>query len=165
MNKVIMARSELVGRPRKHNREQIACDIIEWAKKDDSINLNKFCAYCDPPISPRKLSEWSKESQEFRESVETAKAFLAFRREEWLTKDMLHVKGYDLSASAYDYFIKEEKRDQAEFEALLKSKETNQVSEDIIEQYQAVMEQIKQRQSEASARKIADSNIKRDNKS
>lgn len=104
------------GRPREHDRVQIAKDIVEWAKKEDSINLCKFCALYEPPIPPQKLTLWSKECNNFREAYDTAKMFLGFRREEWLNAEVLHVKAYDLNAQTYDYFLKEEKRQLAEFE-------------------------------------------------
>ena len=44
------------GAPRKHDRDQVARDLIEWAKKPDSINLCKFCAYYEPIIPPSKMS-------------------------------------------------------------------------------------------------------------
>lgn len=107
------------GRPREHNREKISKDLITWARKEDSINLCKFCALYDPIIPPKKLSEWAKEDDNFREAYESAKAFLGFRREEWLNAEVLHVKAYDLNAQTYDYFLKEEKQEQAKFESNL----------------------------------------------
>jgi len=115
----IEEQKNLGGRPRKHNREKIFEDLIEWAKKDDSININKFCALYDPPFPVVKLSEWARENPEFRVSYDTAKAFLAFRREEWLNSECLHVKAYDLNATVYDLALKEEKRDQTDYEASL----------------------------------------------
>ncbi len=97
------------GRPRVHDREQIAIDIIEWARRPDSINLCKFCALYDPIIPPTKLTLWAKEDNSFREAYESAKLFLGFRREEWLNQEHLHVKAYDLNAETYDHFLKEEK--------------------------------------------------------
>ena len=113
------------GRPRVHDRDQIALDIIEWARKPDSINLCKFCALYDPIIAPQKLTLWAKESDSFREAYESAKLFLGFRREEWLNAEALHVKGYDLNAETYDYFMKDEKRNKAEFESQLHAKENS----------------------------------------
>lgn len=100
----------MAGRPREHNREQIFHDVIEWARKDDSINLNKFCCLYNPPFPPKKLSEWSGEDEIFREAYDIAKAFIAFRREEKLNLGELHVKAYDLNAAAYDYFVREGKK-------------------------------------------------------
>ena len=155
--------STKVGRPREHDREQIAIDIIQWAKKVDSINLNKFCALYKPPFPPKKLSEWAKENDEFRESYEIAKAFLAFRREEKLNSEELHVKAYDLNAAAYDYFIKEEKMAQAQFEASLKTQTDSHIDEKIMENFDRTMKQLDSLQS--SARKIDESKSNNEQKS
>ncbi len=114
-----------LGRPREHDRDQIALDIVKWAAKDDSINLCKFCALYNPIIPPNKLTLWAKESESFRQAYESAKLFLGYRREEWLNQECLHVKAYDLNAETYDYFLKDEKRNKAEFESQLNIKENN----------------------------------------
>lgn len=119
-----------MGRPREHNRDQIAIDLIEWAKKSDSINLNKFCAYYDPIIPPSKIAQWAKEDEFFKDAYESAKAFLGFRREEMLNNQTLHVKSYDLNATTYDYFLKEERKEQAKYLADI-SKEGNLNKDDL----------------------------------
>jgi hypothetical protein len=111
------------GRPREYDREKIAKDLIEWAKKPDSINLNKFCCSQQPPLNPRRLTEFAGEHDYFLEAYETAKSYLAARREEKLTSNQLHVKAYDLNATTYDYFLKQEKRAQAQYESELKKQE------------------------------------------
>jgi len=113
------------GRPREHDRNQIANDLVEWAKLPDSINLNKFCAL--QSIAPSKITIWASECDMFRKAYELAKAYIAYRREEMLTADKLHVKAYDLNATTYDHFLKQEKREQAKFEASLE-KEVVQAS-------------------------------------
>jgi hypothetical protein len=110
-----------MGRPKEYDRDAIALALIEWAKQPDSINLNKFCALNGLP--PSYLTVWSKDSDNFSHAYEYAKTFIAFRREEMLTADQLHVKAYDLNATTYDYFLKEEKRKQAEFESNLRKQE------------------------------------------
>ena len=40
-----------MARPREHDRDKIASDLLEWAQKEDSINLNKFCAMNLLPFS------------------------------------------------------------------------------------------------------------------
>jgi len=144
------------GRPREHNREQIALDLVDWAKNSDSINLCKFCATRDPPLWPEKLSRWAKECEVFRQAYETAKAFLGFRREEMLSEQTLHVKAYDLNATTYDYFLAEEKRRQAEFEAKLAAQESNTLTENDIKRFDATMGMLSQLQS--SQRSVAESN-------
>jgi hypothetical protein len=99
----------MVGRPREHDRDQIAKDLIEWAKLESSINFNKFCCTREPPIPASKLLLWAKENDGFRTAYETAKAFLGCRREEWLSSERLHVKAYDLNATVYDLIAKDEK--------------------------------------------------------
>lgn len=151
------------GRPREHNREQIAKDLIEWARKEDSINLNAFCALYDPPIPPSKIYIFGSEDPEFRKSVEIAKAFLAARRESWLSKDWLHVKGYDINAATYDYFLKEEKRDQAKFESSLRKEEVKLVDEKTEKNFDKLMGMISDKQTQALNN--AESNINIDCKS
>jgi hypothetical protein len=148
-------------RPREHDRDQIAYDLIEWAKKDDSINLNKFCALNGIP--PSKLSLWSKEEDNFRQAYELAKSFIGFRREEKLNSEELHIKAYDLNAATYDYFLKEERRQQAEYVAGLKTQIDISVDEKIIENYKLMMNQLDKLQS--SARSMEDSNINSEQKS
>jgi hypothetical protein len=104
----------VMGRPQEFDRNKVAQELIEWAKKPDSINLCKFCALHDPIISPSYLSIWAKEDDNFSKAYDAAKLFLGFRREEWLSQETLHVKAYDLNAKTYDYFLKEEHQQQAQ---------------------------------------------------
>lgn len=149
-----------MARPREHDRDKIAKELLEWAEEETSLNLNKFCALNKLP--PSKLSEFAKEDKLFRESYELAKSHLACRREEYLTDGMLHVKAYDLSVAAYDYFVKEERRDQAQFEVGIKKQNDVNVTEDIKAMFNDTMNQLSSLQSE---RKIVESNINKDTKS
>lgn len=148
------------GRLREHNREQIAQELIEWAKKDDSINLNKFCAL--RLLAPSKISQWAKEDEFFRQAYETAKAYIGYRREEKLNSDELHVKAYDLNATVYDHFLKEERQNQAKYEADLKAQEQLPYSQDQVEKVDALMDLLAKTQS---ARKMAVKRVKTDHKS
>lgn len=120
----------VMGRPREHNREDIALELIEWAKREDSINFNKFCCTREPPIPATKLLLWAKEDDNFRMAYETAKAFLGFRREEWLSKEQLHVKAYDLNATVYDLIAKDEKIENMKMASDL-SKDTEKTKQNI----------------------------------
>ena len=111
------------GRPRERDRDQIAFELIEWAKQPDSINLNKFCCTREPPLAPSMITNWARECNQFKRAYETAKAFIGARREEKLSRNELHVKAYDLNAPTYDYYLKEEKREQLEFESNLRKQE------------------------------------------
>jgi hypothetical protein len=121
------------GRPRIHDRDQIALDMIEWAKLPDSINLNKFCCTREPPLAPSMITNWARECERFKRAYETAKAFLGARREEWLAEERLHVKAYDLNANTYDHFLKDERRAEKEYEASLKVEKSDQPTKIIFE--------------------------------
>lgn len=150
------------GRPREHDRKQIAIDIVEWAKQPDSINLCKFCAYYEPIIPPSKLSIWSKEDDDFRKAYECAKLFLGMRREEWLNQERLHVKAYDLNAETYDYFLKEERREKSKFENDLSKESQSKATDKQISQIDAIMSMMSKAQSLNASRNNAESNSKRD---
>ena len=113
----------VMGRPQEYDRKQVAVNLVEWEKKATSINLCGFCTTHDPLLPHVYLSRWAKDDEDFRLAYETAKAFLGNRREQMLNDDLLHVKAYDLNATTYDWFLKDEKRQQAEFESSLKEKE------------------------------------------
>lgn len=119
-----------IGRPREHDRDAIALELIEWSMKPDSINLNGFCCSRVPPLAPSKITQWALECDYFRQAYEAAKTFIAVRREERLSAGTLHVKAYDLNSSVYDHFLKDERRAQARFEASLKDEKTEESEED-----------------------------------
>lgn len=148
------------GRPREHDRKKLAGELVKWAQKPESINLNEFC--CIQMIPPSKIAQWAREEEDFRTAYELAKSFLGTRRELWLNQELLHTKAYDLNAAVYDYFLKEEKRDQAAFEVKLKAKEEEQVGEQAVTQFNAFMSQLDALQS---ARKIEESKTNSEQKS
>jgi hypothetical protein len=137
-----------MGRPRTFDRNKILADLLEWAKKPTSLNINEFCAWhVDPPIGPRKLSEWSKVDANFAESYDACKAFLAHRREVALTTGELHVKAYDICAPAYDYIIYEQQLNYEVFKSKLKQAEQFQVKEEDNKRFDAIMSQLSSLQS------------------
>ncbi len=153
----------ITGRPREHNRMQIARDLIEWARLEDSINLNKFVAlHVNPPMPVTNLSKWAKEDDEFRQAYETAKAFIAFRREEFTSNDMLHIKCFDIAVLAYDGVIREQRREEAKYDSDLRKEEAKTFSESDEKKFSALMNQISSLQSE---RKIANNKATSENKS
>lgn len=147
------------GRLREHNREKIAEDLIEWAQKEDSLNLNGFCA--NKLIAPSKLGLWAKEDEFFRIALEVSRAILGERRERFLTNDMLHVKAYDLNACVYDRFLKEERMEMAKYETLLKFVQEENQNPEVIDKFNSLMELMKQNQE----RKIEEINSKAEVKS
>jgi hypothetical protein len=152
-----------VARPRTHDREKIMLDMIDWAKKDTSLNVNEFCAwFCDPPTSPKRLSQWSKDDPLFEESYDACKSFLAHRRENALRTGELHVKAYDICAPAYDYVIYEQQMKLEAYKSKLKQEEQTTVKEEDKTRFDAIMSQLSSLQSASNQ---ATSNIKREDKS
>jgi hypothetical protein len=110
-------------RPRERDREDIAHQLLEWVKLPDSINLCGFCISLDPPISPSVLLRMLKDDAILSQAYEIAKATIGDRREKNLNAGKLHVKAYDLNAETYDGFMRDEKRNKAEFESNLRKQE------------------------------------------
>lgn len=150
------------GRPREHDRDAIAQELIEWAKLPDSLNLCGFCCTRESPLAPSKITEWARECPKFRLAYEQAKMFIANRREMKLSKGELHVKAYDLNAATYDYFLKEEKRAQLEFENSLKVEEQKAYTEEEEEKANSLISEMKQIRQ---ALNKADNSINADTKS
>lgn len=148
------------GRPREHDRDQVGSDLVEWAKLDDSLNLNKFCAIKEIP--PSNLSIWANQCDNFRKAYELAKCFIGYRREIKLTNNELHVKAYDLNASTYDYFLKEERRQQARFESELRNQENKPISTESLENLKLLHNQLESLRSDSNK---ATNNISSEDKS
>lgn len=133
------------GRLRKHDRDQIALDMIEWAQKEDSLNLNGFCGM--KLLAPSKISNWAKEDDFFRQAYEVTKGILGERRERLLGESKLHVKAYDLNACTYDHFLKENRMEMARFEALLKFAEDDNTPPELKQKVIELMELMQKNQS------------------
>lgn len=112
-----METKNIGGRPRIHDRDQIAKDMLEWALLETSTNMNGFCATRKPPMAPSFITNWAKECDTFRGAYEAAKALVGMRREQMLSDGRLHLKAYDLNAKVYDHFLKEEWKQTVKFEA------------------------------------------------
>ena len=146
----------VMGRPREWDRDEIARKLLEWAQKDDSDNLCGFCA--ENMLPPSYITVWAKECDNFSKAYDLAKNFVGLRRERKLSKGELHVKAYDLNAQVYDYFLKQEKRAEAEYEAKLKAKENQMVSDEVVQKFDDLMSAL------SSDQRASNSNIT-DNKS
>ncbi len=108
------------------------------------------------------LNKWADEDDEFRRAYETAKSFVAFRREEFLSAELLHVKAYDLNAGVYDKLTNRHRRDEAKFDSNLKKEETKEYSAADKLKLDMLFNQVTSSQSD---RKIATSSAVSENKS
>lgn len=138
------------GRPQEYDRVAVAEALIEWAKKSDSININKFCAYHDPIIPARTFLSWVESDPEFSRAYDKCKLFLAFRREENLNKGELHVKAYDLNATVYDQFHRKEKITMDDMESARKVKEAKAGTPEERQKADDIVKQLDRLQSERS---------------
>ncbi len=143
----------LGGRPREWDRDQIGRELLEWGMLDDSINLNGFCCTRNPPLDPSKITIWANECENFRKAYMAVKAFIAIRREKKLSDNTLHVKAYDLNASVYDYFLKQERRDQLAYEASLKSQEQESVDPITIDKMKGFFDTVSEAKTKAKKSK------------
>ncbi len=75
------------------------------------------------------VAQWAKECVSFRQALEITRAFLGNRREKLLNQEMLHVKGYDLNATTYDPFLKEEKMAMSQYDASLRKEADSKPTE------------------------------------
>jgi hypothetical protein len=103
---------------KKWDRDKVFIDLEAWVKLETSMNFNKFCA--EYGIPPPKLSMWSNDDEDRKDVYDIAKAYIADRRERFLCAGKLHPKGYECNITVYDYFLKVDKKETAEFEANLK---------------------------------------------
>lgn len=146
------------GRPREHDRDAIALDLIEWSKLDTSTNLNGFCA--SRGLAPSKITDWARECEKFRGAYEEAKAALGQRRETMLALGTLHTKAYDLNAAVYDHFLKDERRSEMAYESDLRKGEEKKADEKHAERLDGFMKALSNSQNQDSARKRADKSTK-----
>lgn len=110
------------GRPREYDREAVAEQMIEWAKREDSMNLLSFNA--EAMIPSTTLLRWVDEDKDFRVAYEMVRDILGAKREKKLAKGELHVKAYDLNSKVYDRYLKKEHRENYSYETKVKSEAT-----------------------------------------
>ena len=112
------------GRKRVHDRKLIAEQLINWARKDSSLNLNEFC--CQQNASAKTIMDWANQDPEFGEAYKVAKAYIAVRREK--TGSGLLPRAYELNAAVYDLILKNHIMEIAEFEAKLKAVDVSKLN-------------------------------------
>jgi hypothetical protein len=131
------------GRPREYDLEKVASDLTQWANLNSSINLCGFSA--EYMIPPSTVIRWASENDVFREAYDLAKCKIAQRRELMLNGGALHVKAFDLNATVYDQYTRDEKRSHAEFESELRQKETEVAHQSLADLAKLPPEQIAQK--------------------
>lgn len=155
------------GRPREHDRDQIAKDMLEWAQLKDSTNL---CGFAGPrQLSPEKLRTFCQECDRFRSAYNSVKLIIGQRRENMLNAKLLDSHAYNRNAHTYDAFMRETYQSDKEYELTLrireleiqlkmKQEEAKTVPDDIRDTFTALMSQVSSRQS-TSSKDLTNSNI------
>lgn len=117
------------GRPREHDREQLALDLIEWSTLETSLN---FCAFCAlKRIAPPKLADFARVDEDFREAYDIAKCMIGARRDALVNSKLMAECNYNRNSHVYDYFMRQEHRDDLEFRAKL-DQETGKIIPEVI---------------------------------
>ena len=106
------------GRPREHDRNQIAADLLEWSTNPTAFNLIQFTR--PRLLNVNMLPNWAAEDDEFREALELAKQSIAMNRFEAAIEGALPFSEVHRNEADYDplrdRFQQREKRFDLELE-------------------------------------------------
>lgn len=139
----------VTGRPREYDRELIAQQMIEWVKRDNSINMCGFCSEYWVPYS--RMWSWADEDEQFRDVMEMVKLKIAQRREEWVSAKLLHQTAYGMNARVYDKPMHKYYREDAKYQSELKKEEVNAVPVKTTEHFESLMNQLDGIQEQSKA--------------
>lgn len=148
------------GRP-PLDRVDIARQLLEWAQMPKSTNLNAFCAFCKPVISPSQLLVMSKE-EGFKIVYAVVKGIIAARREEFNARGEMTNTAFNVGCRLYDIFLDEKWKEERKFEKELDIKKPDEQSPELLEKYLQMVEVFS---SPSSQRKIEENKINIDTKS
>ena len=103
---------------KKYDMEEESAAILEWAKKEDSINLNGYCIERQHPAE--YISVFCKRSKEFDFYCGLALCYLAVRREKLVSAGKLYQGTWMRNASVYDRLLRYHEREQKQYESDLR---------------------------------------------
>lgn len=108
----------VLGRPREHDRKQIAQELLEWSTNPTAFNLIQFAR--PRLLNVNMLPNWAKEDDDFREALELAKQSIAMNRFEAAIEGALPFSEVHRNEADYDplrdRFQQREKRFDLEIE-------------------------------------------------
>jgi hypothetical protein len=113
------------GKPKQFDISEEAKDLIEWAKKPDSLVLRMHGPLRGYACAT--MNKWADENVEYCEAYQIAKGLIGARREQLLVLD-LNTTPYNRTADMYDdeLFVFEEKKKDRESARRAKSENTTQ---------------------------------------
>jgi hypothetical protein len=137
------------GRPRKHDLKQLAIDLEEWAKKEDSTNL---CGFAYEKFMPAiTLYEYAAADVEFRYVYNAVKNIIAIRREKLVSLGKLDRAAFGLSIRVYDHHVKADQQEHEKYLSDLKKDENNRDDEKILEGQQKVLSKLDELQTSSKS--------------
>lgn len=131
------------GRPRKYDLEQEGNDLLEWAKKDDSLIMKSFAV--PKEYTYEHMLAWVREghSEYFSQCYEKAIAIVADRREKMALAGTIPQKYFDRFATLYDKDLRrherELKKEQIEDEIAIKKADVAQFTDDQLKLNQDIL--------------------------
>lgn len=121
------------GRPRTWDYEFLTRELIDWAERPDSLNLNAFCTQRHIMISATTLIEIKDKCPELGEAYSYAKTHLATRREEANSEKLLSDQAYKCNLRVYDAINKQDWKEEKLFEAGLSNAQEDKSSQKLAE--------------------------------
>jgi hypothetical protein len=107
------------GRPTERDVDFLTRELLDWAERPDSLNLNSFCGQRHIMIRPTSLIQIKDRAgnEQLSEAYDIAKSFLATRREEANSEKLLSDQAYKCNLRVYDAFNKDDWKKEKIFEA------------------------------------------------
>ena len=129
-------------RPRIHDREHLAQELVLWAQLPDSLNLNAFCTSRSPMISAVYLLQMVDEDAGLAEAYSIAQACLATRREEANAAKELTDAAYKCNLRVYDKINHKQWKDELKFEKALDKETANEAAKVSESKFSEVIDQL-----------------------
>lgn len=98
-----MQNKKVRARRLKYDPQDIINKMLEWSKKEDSLNFVGFCA--DIGLLPVQVWTWKREYPEFKEAFEIVGMRLAARREKLANENKLNYGSFMRYQGMYDPFL------------------------------------------------------------
>jgi hypothetical protein len=109
------------GRPTIWDVEFLSKELLDWAERSDSLNLNAFCTQQNIMIAPTTLIEIKDRAgnEQLSEAYKIAKSYLATRREVANSEKLLSDQAYKCNLRVYDAINREDWKKEKRFESEL----------------------------------------------
>lgn len=138
------------GRPRTYDRDEVEQNLISWALREDSVSMTGFSA--DYLIPPSVVLKWVRADPDgFGQTYDVVRSLIAKRREHRLNNGQLHIKAYDLNASHYDRYLKDDQQADKKYEADLKGDKKDDAPQEVVNTFNALNDTLKSLQNKKTS--------------